>query len=1047
MEKLLRWGILGVLFFVPLFSPEWFPYLNLLYPVLIGTLLVLFVLNIILIKKEGLPASAGVIPAVLLITAFIFAALFSKAVSFNPVNILIIYLVIIFLVVSKVFTSPADRKNAALAVLAGAVLAALYAFYQKYTGFSELALYLEKHKELASDSVIYREFLKNIGGGRVFSSFLNANVFAGFIAMSLPIAFGYLFYSFFPAGQSTVTKKLGIGLVILVLFVALAMTRSFGGIIALLLALLVFFMAVVENKKKFLLIGGTLIVISFGTAIIMRPDVLDFTKADNSILNRLGYFSEAFKIFLRNPFFGSGVNTYASLAGDGVKYPHNWYLQVLAETGIVGFTALLYFIITVLRKGLQNIKLAEGSDKFIFAGIFAGFCGFLIHNLFDIDSNVWQNSLIAFTLAGIAASGFASKVKVKKAKLSSARLTGFLSRNYFFIFAVVLVSASIMLSFSTFEYEALLMFVFLNALLFLMLVSLNKKFSKTKLDYFIVALFLVCFASLFVSVNRFASFQAVNLLLGCVILYYSAVNNLNKLKAIGVFSFFTGLGCLLLSLTGIFQYIWFKTERVEAFFPNANFLGGFLAAGIGFLLYNIPGKKGTMQKFYAVSAGISLICLVLTKSRGALLALGVIVIFFLLALAILKKKKAVTEPVRFWSTVSILVVLAFLISPLNPVVKRASSVGIYDDAAYSRSKIAVSALRLFEDRPLLGYGLKTFKDAAPKHSFPEGGTIGNFTRVAHHAHNEYLQTLAELGIAGGILILVFLFILVNRFITVIKNTTDKDKLFTAFAVFTALLGLLTHALVDFNLHCLPTLVFFVLLTGLLFSGYLEGNKNLTLKDSSYTKFKTAAVLFAAVFVISAVMSYFSVYFYRQRVTKIEDFEKNMKLSIFLNPMYADSYIGVGRLTGSRYFQTKDNKLFFEAEKNFKQAIKNNSENAECNKELGLFYHYAGYENLAMQEYAAAIRKSPNDVFLKTELAKICFLAGKYEQAEKYAREAVKLEPNYADGHLGLYEIYTKLKRNKAAEFEKKRALEINRKYKDTAVITYEKNLVSLGGVK
>ncbi|OGF49060.1 MAG: hypothetical protein A2231_03835 [Candidatus Firestonebacteria bacterium RIFOXYA2_FULL_40_8] len=1040
MEKLLRWAVFAGLFFIPLCSPEWFPYLNLIYPVLVLFVFAIFVIDRLFIFEEGKYSSKMILPVVLLFFSFVISAVFSKVVSFNLMNLRIIYPLGLFLVSLTVFSAPRERKNAASFLLAGAVLTAVFAFYQKFTGLADMAAYLDKHKEIASNSIIYGEFLKNIGSGRVFSTFLNANIFAGFLVMVLPVAAGcYLVF------QKNIRGKIITGIILVILLIALALTGSAGGLAALLFALIIFLLTLTKEKKKILLGSAVLVVACLGTALVLRPDITDFSKADNSILNRLGYFKEAVKIFMNNPLTGSGVNTYGLLSSDGVKFPHNWYLQVLAETGLAGFTALLFFVYVLVKESVKTLKKLEGNEKFIFAGFFAGFCGFLVHNLFDVDSNFWQNSLIAFTLAGILASGFKSTLKVEKNPVFFQKTAGFLKQNYFFILSMVLMAGAIVFSSSRFQNEARVFFICLSIFLFLPVVTGGNTFVRTKLDLFIPVLLVTFFSSLFVSVNRFASFQAVYLLLGGVMLFYTAVNKIKKHEDVKVFSFLTGLCCLLLSLAGIIQHFWLKTERVDAFFPNANLLGGFLAAGTGLLLYALIGEKGKVRLFQIVSAMLSISCIYLTKSRGAFLALGIILLTFVLFLNLLKKKKIVEEPVRFWSTVIILLFIGLSLTTINPIINRAARVSVEDDAAYSRAKMSGSALKLFKDRPILGYGLDTFKDAAVKYRFPEGGTIGNYTRVAHHAHNEYLQAMAELGFAGLILVLVFIFILIVRFIFIINNTGDKEKIFTAYAVFTALIGLMVHALVDFNFHCLPTLVFFVFLCGVLFSGYLSTGKSFEFEKPVYLKLKVYTAVFTVLLLFSAGMSYLSVYHNKIEAASAGDFEKNMKLSIFLNPMFADSYAGLGKLYAGSYLNSKEKKLFFEAEKNFKMAVKNSPANPESNRELGLFYFYAGYPALALQEYAAAIKKGPSDVFFKTEAARICFIEGGYELAEKYAREAVTLEPNYAGGHWALYEIYTKQNKIKAAGFEKERALEINKKYRDSAVITYEKNLVFLGG--
>src|SRR5258708_40294838 len=83
-------------------------------------------------------------------------------------------------------------------------------------------------------------------------------------------------------------------------------------------------------------------------------------------------------------------------------------------------------------------------------------------------------------------------------------------------------------------------------------------------------------------------------------------------------------------------------------------------------------------------------------------------------------------------------------------------------------------------------------------------------RIVNHAHNDYLEVLAETCLAGGICCLWFLAIL---FIESVKGLKDLGGSFGAALNLSGLVGccgLLVHSLVDFNLH-IPAnaLLFFV----------------------------------------------------------------------------------------------------------------------------------------------------------------------------------------------------------------------------------------------
>ena len=83
-------------------------------------------------------------------------------------------------------------------------------------------------------------------------------------------------------------------------------------------------------------------------------------------------------------------------------------------------------------------------------------------------------------------------------------------------------------------------------------------------------------------------------------------------------------------------------------------------------------------------------------------------------------------------------------------------------------------------------------------------------RVVNHAHNDYLETLAETGVIGGLCCLWFLGTLL---LNALKGLADKESSFGSVLNLSGLVacsGILVHSLVDFNVH-IPAnaLLFFV----------------------------------------------------------------------------------------------------------------------------------------------------------------------------------------------------------------------------------------------
>ena len=111
---------------------------------------------------------------------------------------------------------------------------------------------------------------------------------------------------------------------------------------------------------------------------------------------------------------------------------------------------------------------------------------------------------------------------------------------------------------------------------------------------------------------------------------------------------------------------------------------------------------------------------------------------------------------------------------------------------------------MFLDHPVLGTGLGTLQETFPRYETLYDGLVVN------HAHNDYVEALAETGIIGGILGVAFLVILFRE--AWIRLQRAKNLMDLAFHVgaFSACCGLLVHSFVDFNLHIPSNALLFLL---------------------------------------------------------------------------------------------------------------------------------------------------------------------------------------------------------------------------------------------
>ena len=122
-----------------------------------------------------------------------------------------------------------------------------------------------------------------------------------------------------------------------------------------------------------------------------------------------------------------------------------------------------------------------------------------------------------------------------------------------------------------------------------------------------------------------------------------------------------------------------------------------------------------------------------------------------------------------------------------------------------RVSMVKDSWRIFLDHPVRGTGLGSLQVVFPRYESMYDG------KVAHHAHNDYVELLAETGVIGALCFTVFLLLLFRRSWDEIHTTLNPQDLALRMGALVACAGLLVHSLVDFNLHIPSNALLFYLL--------------------------------------------------------------------------------------------------------------------------------------------------------------------------------------------------------------------------------------------
>jgi len=205
--------------------------------------------------------------------------------------------------------------------------------------------------------------------------------------------------------------------------------------------------------------------------------------------------------------------------------------------------------------------------------------------------------------------------------------------------------------------------------------------------------------------------------------------------------------------------------------------------------------------------------LLLSGSRGGLLALSAEIA---VATSALRRGGARTTERRGLAMAAAITLFAgvILFAYVDPgwVAKRLGSVvyveGSWADWAGPRKSMALDSLRMWRDHPVLGVGLGDFETAYPRYqSFPSDLWVD-------HAHNDYVEAVAETGLVGALLILsalgLFLRLAFRDWGHPFRSRASWIRLGAAIGC----CGMLVHSLWDFNLHIPANAAWFAVLAGI-----------------------------------------------------------------------------------------------------------------------------------------------------------------------------------------------------------------------------------------
>lgn len=255
-------------------------------------------------------------------------------------------------------------------------------------------------------------------------------------------------------------------------------------------------------------------------------------------------------------------------------------------------------------------------------------------------------------------------------------------------------------------------------------------------------------------------------------------------------------------------------NRFGSFFLNPNMYGSFIVLILMSLFTCIYWVKGWLKNGI-VTTGLllTLLGIVLTGSRGPVLAVGISIIVYIFL---------PNQIIPFAKRAKILFVGLILLTLLMPGFFTSATRRFTEEQSaastsmehVSRLSLWIATIEIISNHPLLGVGLgeETFKRAVAK----ETNFIEKYGYTLDNPHSSYLQLCVMTGVLSLVVFFLLNFIIINRAIKSLTNeNAQRNMLFTS-SIIAGIIGYLFSLAVDMSLFTKVAQIYWTMF-GLLYS--------------------------------------------------------------------------------------------------------------------------------------------------------------------------------------------------------------------------------------
>lgn len=249
---------------------------------------------------------------------------------------------------------------------------------------------------------------------QTFGTFVNRHNFAAFMEMTIAVPLGMMF-----VGAVNKDKRLLVVTAIGLMGIALLLSGSRGGLVALLAEIFFLLILTIETKSYAQLalkagFAGLLLATIIAGAIFIGGEssltrLAETASSTDITTNRMHIWGVTLSVIKSAPVWGVGLGGFSVAYArfdtfngmERVEQAHNDYLQVMTDAGLIGLIIAAFFVFQLFKTGLRNAKNPNRFRRGIAVGALAGCFAILVHSIFDFVLHTSAITYMFITLVAL----------------------------------------------------------------------------------------------------------------------------------------------------------------------------------------------------------------------------------------------------------------------------------------------------------------------------------------------------------------------------------------------------------------------------------------------------------------------------------------------------------------------------------------------------------------------------------------------------------------------------------------------------------------------